>query len=502
MKGSLKIMLWNQEIGRLVWDKRVNNTYFVYNPDFLKKGLDLAPLTASVKGIKSRLPFYGEDDWKYQKLPSFLADSLPDDWGNQLFERWRIDHKISNAEITPIEKLSFIGKRGMGAFEFIPEIAQQTTKDKIEIRSLIELAGRIFKQREEAHIMPEESLTLQSLIAVGTSAGGRQPKAIIAIHRDTQEICSGQISGMKDYDYYIVKMGDPQRSSAELEITYFEMCRLAGIHIMDSQLLDVEGNKHFLTKRFDRDGVDKIHTQTLAALLPGTDSYEKLLNVCRKMRLSERDSEEIFRRMVFNVLANNTDDHDKNFSFVMDKKGLWSLSPAYDMTFIFNKGGFQPQQERCLMIRGKLVDITKEDVLSFAKDNGIRRAESIIEEVVKAVRVFRQIALKYKVREEWINRIESCISSHLSAWGYDSYASKENTTLADQVDGHFIRNASIEQAYKGNLHLLASIDGNELKYIFRKGTTEHERLIESGYPNISQEKIMELVKEFLIPKVL
>lgn len=498
MKGPLKILLWGKEIGRLVWDKRTRNTYFMYNPEFLNDSLDIAPLTAPVKGRSSRLPIYGESDRKYQRLPAFLADSLPDDWGNQLFERWRIENKLSNADITPLEKLSFIGKRGMGALEFVPETSGITAGDRIDIQQLIDLAGRIFKERENAHILPGESLTMQSLIAVGTSAGGRQPKAILAINRENGDIRSGQISGLEGYDYCILKFGDPERSSAELEMTYYEMCRMAGIRIMDSGLLDVEGVKHFLTKRFDRADGEKVHTQTVAALCPGTDSYEKLLGICRKMRLSERDCEEVFRRMVFNILANNTDDHDKNFSYIMDKNGHWELSPAYDMTFIFNRGGFQPQDERCFMVRGKLMDITRQDVLDFAKDNGIRRAESIIREVARAVGSFRATAEKFKVKEEWINRVDSCLSSRLSEWGFTASAGQKEI---QEIDGHTVCDARIEQAYKGNLHLLATVDGRDRKYIFRQGTKEYEIANRNGIFNIPQEELRELVRQYLIAKV-
>ena len=173
MKEPLKVMLWGEEVGRLVWNKRIHNTQFTYNPAFLKKGLDIAPLTASIKGAKGYFPVDGEDDKKYQKLPSFLSDSLPDDWGNQLFEQWRINNKISNADITPLEKLSFIGKRGMGALEFIPDTSYSSSKDKIDVKSLVDLARRIFTEKEKVQILPDESLSMQSLIAVGTSAGGR-----------------------------------------------------------------------------------------------------------------------------------------------------------------------------------------------------------------------------------------------------------------------------------------------------------------------------------------
>jgi Uncharacterized protein related to capsule biosynthesis enzymes len=497
MKESLKVMLWNNEIGRLAWDKRRNRTYFTYNPVFLEGGLDIAPLVAPIKGVRSRLPIYGEDDSVFQKLPSFLADSLPDDWGNRLFECWRTENKIANADVTPLEKLSFIGKRGMGALEFEPEVSRFNSRDKIDVESLINLAQRIFAERENVCILPEESLTLQSLIAVGTSAGGRQPKAIIAINHETGEIRSGQIAGLEGYDYCILKFGDPERSSAELEMVYYEMSRLAGIQMMESRLMDVEGLKHFLTKRFDRDETKRLHTQTLAALYPETDSYEKLLWVCRKMRLSEKDCEEVFRRLVFNLLAHNTDDHNKNFSFIMDEKGNWRLSPAYDMTFVFNKGGFQPQEERCFMIRGKLINITKQDVLDFAKDNGIRRPDSIINEVARAVASFRELAIKYNVKEEWTTRIEACLSVHLADWEFAS----TSEDVSFELDGHKIANASIEQAYRGNLHLLASIDGRELKYVFRQGTEEYGRVKENGITNLPKEILMELVEKYLLSKI-
>lgn len=494
MKGALKVMLWGREVGRLLWDKSRNNAYFTFNPEYLNDGLDISPLSASIHGLQGRLPVWGEQG-KYQNLPPFLADSLPDDWGNQLFEIWRTEQKIPTADITCLEKLSFIGKRGMGAFEFEPEAERGRTNDKVDVKSLVDMAQRIFLQRENLRIAPEESLTMQSLIAVGTSAGGRQPKAIIARNRTTGEIRSGQIAGLEDHDYCILKFGDPQRSSAELEMTYFEMARMAGIDIMDSCLLDVEGNKHFLTKRFDRtaDG-GKLHTQTLAALCPQTDSYEKLLWVCRKMRLSERDCEEVFRRMLFNVLANNTDDHDKNFSFIMDKTGKWRLAPAYDMTFIFNYGGFQPQEEHCLMLRGKTSGITKEDIISFAKDNGIRHTQSIIKSVLSAVSSFRQIARKNGVGEEWIGRIETCLDSHLQEW-----SEKENTTNTFRIiGGHKVENVRIEQAYKGNYHLLANIDGKERKYIFRPTSEEYATINKVGISNITVDRIYEMVEQYII----
>jgi len=417
MTKTLKVILWGKEIGRLAWDERRHLSYFIYDPDFIKKGLNISPLVAPIDGVRALAPVWGEDAKIYQKLPAFVADSLPDAWGNQLFDLWRQQNHLSNADITPLDKLSFIGKRGMGALEFEPELSHERRATKIDMKSLADLAERIYTERENAHILPDESITMQSLLTVGTSAGGRQPKAIIAINRKNGEIRSGQISGLKDFDYYLLKFGNTQYSSAELEMTYYELATNAGISIMPSSLYAVDGNNHFITKRFDRDGERKIYTQTLAAISPDADSYEQLLLVCRKLHLPEADCQEVFRRMVFNILANNTDDHNKNFSFIMNEDGTWRLSPAYDITYIIDTGGFLPNEDHCLYIRAKLRNITRDDVIQFARDNGIRRPDAIIRDVVASLKQFRTIATKYGVSEQWTGRVETTIINHLKSWG-------------------------------------------------------------------------------------
>ena len=417
MTASLKVFLWGQEIGRLAWHEGRQTSFFMYNPAFLKGSLDVVPLAASIHHPLSTRAIFGETERIYQKLPSFIADSLPDAWGNQLFEQWRKENKLTERSVTPLEKLAFIGKRGMGAFEFVPEIERSSIADKIDIKALAGLAAKIAAERENVSILPDESLTLQSLIAVGTSVGGRQPKGIIAINKHTGEIRSGQVDLEPGFDYYILKFGDKMRSSAELEQTYFEMATAAGIKMMESRLLEVDGTRHFLTKRFDRNETGKLHTQTLAAMMPEADSYEKLLMVCRKLHLPELDCKEVFRRMVFNILANNTDDHHKNFTFIMNRQGQWRLSPAYDMTYIFDTGGYLPNKEHCLMIGGKYQDITLDDIISFASLNGIRAPKTIIRQVAAAVASFRSLAEKNGVREEWIGRVEATIINHLKAWG-------------------------------------------------------------------------------------
>ena len=496
MIKALRVILWDEEIGRLAWDDRSRKSYFTYNPEFIRKGLNVSPLVAPVDGVRALAPVWGEDARIYQKLPAFVADSLPDAWGNQLFDLWRHQNHLSEAEITPLDKLSFIGKRGMGALEFMPETSRERKAEKIDMKSLADLAERIFTERENVRIKADESITMQSLLTVGTSAGGRQPKAIIAINRKTGDIRSGQIAGMEGFDYYLLKFGNSEFCSAELEMTYYKLAIAAGINMMPSELYTVEGNNHFMTKRFDRDGEEKVHTQTLAAICPDADSYEQLISVCRKLHLPEADCQEVFRRMVFNILSNNTDDHNKNFSFIMNNDGSWRLSPAYDITYIINRGGYLPNEDHCMFIRANLHDITRDDVIGFARDNGIRRPDSIIRDVVGSLKQFRTVAAKNGVAEKWIGRVEDTIVGHLKIWGElgeDTYSSEI------KINGHAITNMRIEQAYKGNYYLYADIDGKECKFVIGKNKEEYSLIEKTGLRNLTDDQLKTMVGKYLKP---
>ena len=493
--SSLKVLLWGKEIGRLSWDGSRGISYFEYSREFLGGALDAFPIVAPVKSPASRRPIMGDKENKlYRKLPPFLADSLPDSWGNQVFECWRLENGIRNQEITPLDILSFIGKRGMGALEFLPESSGIKKSERLNLEALTNLAQRIFVERENARILPEESLTMQSLIAVGTSAGGRQPKAIIAINPATGEIRSGQISGQKGFEYCILKFGDPERSSAELEMAYYDMAVAAGIQMTPCHLIEVEGKRHFITRRFDREEDCKLHMQTLAALYPEADSYETLLMVCRKMRLPESTQEEIFRRMVFNYLANNTDDHNKNFAFLMDENGRWRLSPAYDMTYIFNTGGHLPETTHCLMMRGKLSGWTKDDALALAKENGIRKAEAIIAEVAEAIKQFRSFAERHQAKDRWIGAIEQTLTANLDAWGL----SNTKKVISLSLDGHVLTDVHVEQAYKGNFHLMATIDGMRRKFVIAKNKEEYPFMESAGVLNLTEDYLAKLVEKYLL----
>lgn len=362
------------------------------------------------------------------------------------------------------------------------------------MKALADLAQKIFTERENVKIMPNESLTMQSLIAVGASAGGRQPKAIIAIKTETGEIRSGQIAGQKGFEYCILKFGNPERSSAELEMAYYKMATAAGIDMIPCRIIEIEGQNHFITRRFDRDEERKLHMQTLAALYPNADSYEKLLVVCRKMHLPESIQDEVFRRMVFNILANNTDDHNKNFLFLMDENGRWSLSPAYDMTFIFNVSGFLPEKMHCLMMQGKYQGHTKEDALLLAKENGIRKADTIINRVAEAISHFRQYAEVCNVSQQWIDAIETTLKSHLADWGL----SEQSKNISFRIDGTLFENVRVERTYKGNYQLLCNVNNKEHKFVITNKKDEYELIDKAGVDNLTKEQLILFIKKYLV----
>jgi len=494
MDKFIHVILWGQDIGSLMWKKSTGEAYFVYNPDFLGSPIEPFPLTAPK--VHDRFwHFPSTEGKKFQHLPSFIADSLPDDWGNELFDQWVTNQKnISRRDITPLDKLSFIGQRGMGALEFVPNMEIKVPDKCIDVASLAKLANKIFEQREQIIILPDESITMQMLLAVGTSAGGRQPKAILAINPETKEIHSGQITGLDGYKYYILKFGDSVRSTAELEMTYYELATKAGIRMMPSRLWKVDGVNHFLTERFDRQEGQKLHTQTLAAMRPEADSYEDLLLTCREMRLSDSASAEIFRRMVFNYMANNTDDHDKNFAFMMNPNGVWSLAPAYDMTFIFHSNGLQPEYEHCLRMRGLRSDWSKLDVMAFAKDNGIIGAERIIKEVATALMSFRELAIKNEVNEQWIGCVESAIRQHLTDWGY--LPSVETSWMT--ADGRQVEDVRLEMTNRSVLKLCAIIDGKKRHTFITKTKPEYQIAMHLGFANVPKATLCVWAETYLV----
>lgn len=407
----LKVKLWRQEIGRLVWHSATRRIYFMYNPK-LNNIPDIAPLLSSAKNRNILLPIYGDERPLYQGLPPFIADSLADSWGNTLFDKWVKDNKIPRNKITPLYKLMFIGTRGMGALEYEPCADELTHNRKIDIKSLYDISLKILEDRDNIVLNTNEELTVQALLAVGTSAGGRQMKVIIAINEETEEIRSGQTDGLAGFDYYILKFGDKSMPIAEIETAYYNMAIAAGIVMEECRLLPVNDINHFLTKRFDRTHGKKVHMQTLAAMNPEARSYEDLVATCRELSISESEIEQLFCRMAFNVMTNNTDDHNKNFSFLLEENGKWRLAPAYDITFIFNTNGTGPNIERRLSIGGKTSEITKADLLDFAKQNDIKNANAMINRVADAIKDFKRYATEYGIIQPW----RSIIQKTLNQW--------------------------------------------------------------------------------------
>ena len=300
---AIAIWLWGKVLGYLSWDKQKHCSTFVFDESFFGTGWDVAPIGWSIRSSSARLPRSGNTGKMYEGLPPFVADSLPDRWGNRVFEAWMKKNAISKRNLTPLDRLSFIGKRGMGALEYQPAQVLRGDDMPIPIAELYELALAVQNNRQEIRLENNEDLLLEDLYRVGTSAGGRRAKAIIAMN-ETGDIRSGQADLPADYIYYLLKFNDDKDFPfSEVEYAYYKMACAAGINMMPSCLMQIEGKQHFLTERFDRRHGEKMHVLTLAAINPDATSYEDMFAVCRQLHLPEIQLKELFRRMVFNVLG-------------------------------------------------------------------------------------------------------------------------------------------------------------------------------------------------------
>lgn len=499
----VSVMLWEKEIGKLYWDERNKRAVFSYNPDFIKTGLEIAPLTASVKGAAAKgIPILGNKDKLYQGLPPFLADSLPDRWGNMVFDRWAAQNHIPKRTLTPVDKLSFIGKRGMGAFEFIPATPGLESSSTLQIDNLYQLARRIFDEREEVSVQNDETLHLQSIYEVGTSAGGQHPKAIIAINEMTHDIRSGQVSLPEGYTYYILKFAEGEDFPfTQMEMVYYEMAKEAGINMMPSRLIQIDGKHHFLTERYDRVNGEKRHAQTLAAMNPDATSYEDLFEVCRKLNIPANEQSELYRRMVFNVMGSNVDDHIKNFSFLMEKGGTWHITPAYDMTFTTNLDGVAYENVHSMSIVGKNDEITENDLLQFAKLNGIKNAKKIIDEVSLAISHFYNHASDNHIDDYWKDRIEQYLSqlvpptigetmTHYLPTIVESYETEE---------GFLISGINIMENTRHEFRIEATINGKRHKYMIGRKSDLAAEIIAKGRNKMPVENKKKLAERLLLP---
>ena len=431
MNTLATIKIWDKRVGVILWDETKNVGSFEFDKSFVALNLDISPVQVPVASAKNgrrvfSFPFLNFETFK--GLPGFLADSLPDKFGNQMIDAWLAQQGRDLQSFNSVDRLCYIGKRGMGALEFEPESQQKLPlSTKLEIQELVKFASSILDDRDHFHTNFNEENGYSDILQVGSSAGGARAKAIIAYNKTTGEVRSGQIDGLEGFDYWLIKfdgvtnrqLGDP-KGYGNIEFAYHLMAKAAGIKMTECELKKEHSRAHFMTKRFDRVAGEKIHMQTLCGLahfdynVPGAYSYEQTFQVIRELRLPYRDSEQLFKRMVFNVMARNQDDHTKNISFLMDKSGTWSLSPAYDVTFAYNPTNFWLKTHQ-MSINGKRDNdtITIEDILTIAKNNSIKKPKQLVEEVRNAVLNWNNYAIASEIEPNQASEIQNLFNLFL-----------------------------------------------------------------------------------------
>ncbi len=424
MIQELNVMLWGKKVGTLTTSRHGyrEQICFYFDPTFAKHGFDIAPLRASITGMvaKSGLPVYPETDKLFGGLPSFIADSLPDHWGNTVFAKWGAANNIPKKALSPLDRLAYIGCRGMGALEFEPPVARDFEKPfKVEIEQLSKLAHEALNSARHFESSLNSDLSIESLFRVGTSAGGRRPKAVINLNLTDGVVLSGQVpSPSPDYTPVIIKFDEHTPfPSTRVEYSYYLMAKDAGLDMMESWLHQCADETHFLTQRFDRCGLDKIHTQTLAAMDPLSSCYEDLFQVAHRLAVTPHEMQQMFRHMVMNVLAANIDDHNKNFSFMMDRNGIWRIAPVYDFTFTVDTSAPFYINRHCMAINGKVDNITRSDLLTIASSFGIKNPNGIIAQCLNSVKNYRSFAIQAAIPEKYITIIESHITDRIQVFG-------------------------------------------------------------------------------------
>lgn len=420
------VKIWGQTIGAVAWDENIGLASFEYEPKFKSKNLDLAPIKMPILDQRNIFSFpelrpskNSEYD-TFKGLPGLLADALPDKYGNQLMNIWLAQNGRPANSMNPVEQLCFIGTRGMGALEFEPTQLKSTKRTfKVEINSLVDVAQRMLNKREdfETNLNDNEQQAMMEILKIGTSAGGARPKAIIAYNKNTGQVRSGQTNSPKGFEHWLIKLdgvSDAQfgesKGYGRIEMAYYTMAKDCGINMMESELLEENGRAHFMTKRFDREkGSIKHHIQTFCAMQHydfnevRSYSYEQLFQTMRMLRLPYPDAEQMFRRMVFNVIARNCDDHTKNFAFRLKQgEDLWELAPAYDICHAYRPDSIWVSQH-ALSINGKRIGIKKDDLLTFAKAMNIKKPEKIISEINNKIQNWNsyadQVNVNIKLRD-------------------------------------------------------------------------------------------------------
>ena len=417
MVTTAEVHLWEHHVGTVFWNDERKVASFEYEPSFLSKGLKVAPITMPLTDDIYSFPDLPQGT--FLGLPGMLAEALPDAFGRALLDNWLAAQGRQDAN--PVERLCFQGQRSMGALEFVPSKerilnAQQT----IEVGSLVEAAREALHNKESfVTNMSKSDEALLDIIRVGTSAGGQRAKAVIAYNDATGEVRSGQTTAPEGFDYWLIKLdgvtnkelGDPMHFG-EIEYVHYLMAQAAGIHMTECRLYREHDRAHFMTRRFDRVNGHKLHMQTLCGIahydfnMLHAYSYEQAFGIMRRLRLTYPEAEEFYRRMVFNVVARNQDDHTKNTSFLMNRKGEWRLSPAYDISWAYNpNGGWTATHQ--MSINGKWDSITREDLLTVASEMNVKGAKKIIDQVVDAVAQWPRLAKEHSdIPQDTIDAIE------------------------------------------------------------------------------------------------
>ncbi|HNK97430.1 MAG TPA: type II toxin-antitoxin system HipA family toxin [Chitinophagales bacterium] len=424
----VEVFLYGEPLGMVDWNVDKGNSTFQYSTNVIGR-IEPSPI---IMPTQARIFETNKEHENFHNLPYLLSDSLPDDFGNMMMKAWLQQRNLSIDEINPVDRLTYVGKRGMGALEYIPIKHKENNNYKVNVEELLEVAKRVLENKKETVYSELDKDSLSDIIRIGTSVGGARAKALIAIRQnakgDIQEIRPGDIMQPVGYTYWLLKIDGANKHSlgegegmGKIEYAYYKLALQAGIEVSESILHEENNRHHFLTKRFDRtDSGQKIHMQTFGALtgiyykLPKAASYESLFKAMKGLRLPYNQFEQQYRRMLFNVVARNHDDHVKNFSFLMDPDGNWRISPAYDLCFSYNPGGLWTSEHQS-SINGKFDNFLKEDLLAFAKIFGIKKPKSILQEVIAAVSQWEKIARALEIPVE---RIEY-IKGHLRISNFD-----------------------------------------------------------------------------------
>jgi serine/threonine-protein kinase HipA len=419
------VILWGRRIGAVSWDETRTLAVFQYDPEFVGAGIEVAPLKMPAREAPYEFPALRKET--FSGLPGMLADALPDKFGSRLIDAWLAETGRSAERFSPVDRLCYIGSRGIGALEFKPTIRNVTRSKRLEVAQLVDLVNRVLDERK--HLAgqlggEDDAEALEDILSVGTSAGGARAKAVLAWNRETDEFRSGQVKAGEGYEHWLLKfdgvsnnrdkeLADPQ-GFGKIEYAYYLMAKAAGIDMSECRLHHEGGRSHFMTRRFDRDGRGrKIHMQSLGAMQhfdfndPASYSYEQAILTIRELGLGMDVVETQYKRAVFNVVARNQDDHVKNISFLMDQSGSWRLSPAYDVAYSYNPDGPWTRDHQ-MSIGGKRNGFSHNDLLTFASNVGLKEAKArqAINDVTRSVEAWKAHAKKADVEQTDITRIE------------------------------------------------------------------------------------------------